>query len=106
MIKSLILISAIALTGCSSVAKPYVTIGAGYKINEMDFIRKFSDNNRGVNNSPISARIEFGVDECFAHNVSCGFTHRSQWLVGFPFNDDTEYDVNEFFVDYTYRFGR
>jgi len=97
------LIALILLTGCSS--NPYLKVGAGYKFNEAKISHT---NDYGVKqkfDDPISSRIELGLSECVFKNISCGATHRSQWFSGAPFNNDKEYAVTEFFIDYTYRFG-
>ena len=52
-------------------------------------------------NDPITARFELGM-ECVWENVTCGISHHSQFLSGFPFNNNMEYQKTEVFVDYKF----
>jgi hypothetical protein len=90
-----LLILIILCTGCSST-RNYVKVGAGYKFNETSI--DFYD---GASTSPISARIEAGQ-----HNGawSYGISHHSQWLRGWPVNNNTEYYKTELFIDYEWEF--
>ena len=86
----------------SYLDKTYVTIGAGYKFQETNL--KLTRN--GVKkdwNEPVSARIEIYYQ--YSKNVTFGISHHSQWLTGFPFDDDSEYSKTELFVDYTFSLG-
>lgn len=99
----ILLIAAILLTGCSAIKQPYVKIGAGYKFAETNVVFKVDGKLKSADD-PISARVEIGAN-CIIENVTCGVTHRSQWFSSAPFNDNKEYSVTEFFIEYTYRFG-
>lgn len=94
MIKITTLIATLLLAGCSST--PYVKIGAGYKVQEIDI--KFKD---GSATHPISARIEAGIKQ---GDWTYGVSHHSQWFTGKPFNDNMEYSKTELFVDYIWEF--
>lgn len=87
----------VLLTGCATTHIPYVTVGAGYKVDEKNFIN-LTTNERV--NEPISARIEVGVE---AGAIKYGVSHHSQWFSGFPFNNDSEYFKTEIFIDYTWK---
>ena len=81
------------------LSKTYVRVGAGYKFNESE-ITHHNDDGTIHSGSPISARI--GVYYQYSDNVRIGIDHHSQWLTGFPVNDDTEYYKTELFIDYTF----
>ena len=104
--KTTMLLTVILLTGCSTISDPYFKVGAGYKFAENKITRNYADGTKQAFNDPISARFELGLMECTMVNVSCGVTHRSQWFSGAPFNNKKEYAVTEFFIDYTYKFGK
>ena len=79
----------------------YIKIGAGYKLDQTDH---FTNKNTGERfnidfNDPLSARIEIGVQK---GNVSYGVSHHSNWLTGFPFNDEGEVQKTEIFIDYKF----
>lgn len=97
--KTLILISSIIMmTGCATI--PYVKVGAGLKFQEQ--INRYCNSKLQCNgSSPLTARIEAGIHQ---GSWSYGVSHHSQWLVGFPFNDDKEYSKTELFVDYEWQF--
>ena len=78
-------------------ANTYFKAGVGYKVQETEILYL-----EGNGNHPISARFEYGIEK---GNVSMGISHHSQWLVGFPFNNDGEYQKTELFVDYKFEFG-
>ena len=99
--KTTILLTAILLTGCSTISDPYFKVGAGYKFAETKIKHRITQQKY---DDPISARFELGAN-CVMKGVTCGVTHRSQWFSGAPFNNDKEYGVTEFFIDYTYKFG-
>ena len=102
--KLAIALSALILTGCSAIERPYIKVGAGYKFQET-VIMFANDNGIKTNgDSPVSARIELGAT-CLLPEITCGVTHRSQWSTGAPFNNNNEYSVTEAFVDYTFYFG-
>lgn len=96
--KSLLLLALISVPvySCDDV---YLKVGAGYKISQPD---KFTNKESGQNfeivfDDPLTARIEIGVER---GNVSYGISHHSNWLTGFPFNDEQEIHKTEIFVDY------
>ena len=97
----LILIALTMITGCSTISDPYLKVGAGYKFAETKIKHRITQQQY---DDPISARIEIGA-QCIIKEVTCGINHRSQWFSGAPFNDDKEYGVTEFFIDYTYKFN-
>ena len=84
------------------LSKTYITLGAGYKFMETDIVFR---NSKGEfnNNNPISARIELGYQ--YSKNIRFGISHHSQWLAGWPINDDAEYGKTELFIDYTFNLG-
>ena len=82
------------------LSKTYVTIGAGYKIDELTIYMKNSDDSEYKFNDPYSARIEIGYN--FTKNVKFGISHHSQWSTGYPFNDKKEPNKTELFIDYTF----
>ena len=86
----------------SYLAKTYITIGAGYKFQETN-LKLNKDGVQSNWNEPMSARIE--VYYQYSKNVTFGISHHSQWLTGFPFNDDSEYSKTEIFIDYTFSLG-
>ena len=86
----------------SYLAKTYITIGAGYKFQETN-LKLNKDGVQSNWNEPMSARIE--VYYQYSKNVTFGISHHSQWLTGFPFNDDSEYSKTEVFIDYTFSLG-
>jgi hypothetical protein len=92
---SLIIIAAVLLSGCSTT---YLKVGAGYKFRESDI-----DWRDGSTSHPVSARVELYQ----THGaVSYGIAHHSQWLQGWPLNDDLEYGKTELFIDYTFELGK
>lgn len=91
---SLTLTSPLTLTGCAE--SYYTKVGAGYKIDETNI--QWYDSSP---TSPISARIEVGAKK---GNFLYGINHRSQYLSGKPFNNNSEYQVTEVFVDYVWEF--
>lgn len=83
--------------------KTYVTVGTGYKFMEKTLW--FTDD-AGIKhtwNDPWTARIEIGYQ--YSKNVRFGISHHSQWLTGWPLNDDNEYHKTEIFIDYTFTLG-
>lgn len=102
--KLAITLSALLLTACSAIDRPYVKVGAGYKFNETIIVFTNKHGTTTTGDSPISARIEVGAT-CLLPEITCGITHRSQLFTGAPFNNQREYGVTEAFVDYTYYFG-
>ena len=102
LIKTMPEVKASELDVKSYLDKTYVTIGAGYKFQETNL--KLTRN--GVKkdwNEPVSARIEIYYQ--YSKNVTFGISHHSQWLTGFPFDDDSEYSKTEIFIDYTFSLG-
>ncbi len=87
------LIPLLLLTGCASIpCDQYASIGAGYKFRQSTI-----DYWDGSEQSPISARIEIGSD-CEGYRY--GVSHHSQWLKGWPLNDEMEYSKTEIFIDW------
>lgn len=87
----------------SYLNKTYVTIGIGYKFDELRI--HFINQNTGEKynwRDPYSARIEIGYN--LTNNVKFGISHHSQWATGFPFNGQkNEYYKTELFVDFTFK---
>ncbi len=73
----------------------FVKVGAGYKV----------DQQQAFEASPLSARIDAGFDNVLVDGLSMGVSHHSQWMTGFPFNEDKEVFKTEVFIDYTWRWG-
>ncbi len=73
----------------------YFKVGAGYKLNEntmyIDGIKV---------RKAITARFVIGYQ--VSDRLSVGYTHRSQWSEGAPFNKRGEYAVDELFIDYKF----
>jgi hypothetical protein len=80
----------------------YFKVGTGYKVTEEDGFNLDGKHYQNKYHSDLSARFEVGYEK---GNVTYGFTHRSQWTEGWPFNNHGEYEVNEFFVDYKFSLG-
>lgn len=90
----------LSCVGCESIpdakyCESYVKVGAGYIVDQTA-IRW--DDGKGER-SPISARFELG---CEYNNISYGLSHHSQWLEGFPFNNNDEPQKTEAFIDYKF----
>lgn len=83
----------------------YVSVGAGYKFDELTI--NFTDSATGEKyawNDKLSARIEIGYH--LNRNIKFGISHHSQWRTGFPFKGQkNEYYKTEVFVDYTINLG-
>lgn len=76
----------------------YIKIGSGYKLIETDHIVRTTGEKVYFNTGgKISARIEIGKE---SGNWTYGVSHHSQWLQGFPFDDEDELQKTELFVDY------
>lgn len=86
------------LVGCAHT--PYIKIGGGLKLNEtnMSYVNKRGEES---GSSKISARIEGGFE---VGCLSYGLSHHSQYLSGWPFNDNAEYYKTEIFIDYKFTF--
>lgn len=88
----------------SSKAKAdiYIKIGSGYKLIETDHIVRATGEKVYFNTGgKLSARIEIGKE---SGNWTYGLSHHSQWLSGFPVNEDgNEYQKTEIFLDYKWR---
>ena len=86
--------------------KTYITIGAGYKVQEPT-LYYWQETNYGYEkvaiNDPFSARLEIGYH--YSKNVKFGISHHSQWLTGAPINNGRETFKTEIFVDYTFTLG-
>lgn len=92
----LIMLSNGAKAECSEI---YLKVGAGYKFSETDQIKTKDGKKFDVDNSPVSARIEIGKE---SGNVTYGISHHSQWLSGWPVNDQGEYGKTEVFIDFKF----
>lgn len=81
----------------------YVKIGTGYKIEEPKYDIVVFDNVEYKvardYGSKATARFEIGVEK---GNLTFGFSHHSQWLEGWPINNEPEYFKTELFVDYKF----
>lgn len=93
--KKLILITALICTGCASTCTNYAKVGAGYKFRETKIVGET------YKESPLSARLEVGKN---CNSYTYGVSHHSQWLVGKPIDNKTEYAKTEVFVDYVIEF--
>ena len=79
--------------------KTYITVGVGYKFQETDYY--FSN---GKFDDPYSARIK--IEYRLNKYISYGVDHHSQWMTGFPVNNDkNEPSKTEIFIDYTVSLG-
>lgn len=98
--RSLILILIILTTACSSTTAcyNYAKAGVGYKVQETAL---YDTKDGSLFNDPISGRIEIGR-QC--SSISYGVSHHSQPFSGEPFNNDSEYQKTEIFIDYMYKF--
>ena len=85
----------LVMVGCAGHV-PYAKIGVGLK-KEVEI--HWRD---GSTNHPLSARMEAGFEN---GPWTYGLSHHSQWLTGWPINNDSEYSKYEIFADYTWRFG-
>lgn len=84
--------------------KTYITVGAGYKFDELQLNFYRNDGTVTNVNDPLSARIEIGYQ--YSKNLTFGISHHSQWRTGFPFNaESAEYYKTEVFVDYKFYLG-
>jgi len=83
----------------------WIKVGAGYKFEDSVHTHKWIENGevKTTSSDPISARIELIYK--YDNNLSFGIAHHSQWLTGFPFNNDRETSKTEFFIDYTFNLG-
>lgn len=91
----LILIAIIICTNAFGNCKPKAYAGFGYKFHEKQV--QYWDQN-GL--AKLSAR--FGA-YYLCHGVfRLGMDHHSQWFVGPPINDKSEYYKTELFVDYVF----
>ena len=88
-----------ALVSMQAKADIYVKIGSGYKLIETDHIVRTTGEKIYFNTGgKLSARVEIGKER---GNWSYGVSHHSQWLSGFPANEDgNEYQKSEIFIDY------
>ena len=81
--------------------KTYITVGIGYKFSETKIYY-----NDDLWHDPYSARIEIGYKGCIWERVTCGISHHSQWMTGFPIShNQNEYQKTELFIDYTFTLG-
>lgn len=92
------LLALIILFTCEAKADIYIKIGTGYKLIETDHITRANGEKIYYNTGgKLSARIEIGKE---SGNWTYGLSHHSQWAAGFPFNDQTEPQKTELFIDY------
>jgi len=100
--KSIIVLAALTtFTAHANMADDiYFKVGIAYKVGETDLYFKGKRFNE-----PLAARLELGVDNCIIKRLTCGVAHYSQWLTGWPVNNDKEYNVNHIFIDYKITLG-
>lgn len=78
----------------------YLKVGAGYQFLRTDsLITEDGSRHKLTHTSPISARIELGLQK---GNLSYGIAHHSNWLSGWPVNNEPEFDKTEVFMDYKF----
>lgn len=107
MKKLILLLPLLFLGGCAITEKQecvpnlFAKAGAGIKTQEttIEWWDGTDDSNFA---NKISARFEAGV-EC--GSWSGGISHHSNYFVGRPFNDHSEYSKTELFVDYKWVWG-
>ncbi len=83
--------------------KTYIKIGAGYKFHEHKIYSTDDMGKKHLIDQPVSARIEIGYQ--LSRRLTVGISHHSQWLSGFPFDNEYEYFKTELFIDYTFSLG-
>lgn len=98
--KLLIVILSVLFVGCESIpdakyCDSYAKVGTGYIVDQTNIEWNDGKGER----SPLSARLELG---CEIDSVSYGVSHHSQWLEGFPFNNNDEPQKTELFIDYKF----
>lgn len=97
IIAALIMLYSVSSKACDEV---YLKIGAGYKFQQTEYLQTQDGARHTLDHtSPISARIEIGVQK---GKLSYGLSHHSNWLSGWPVNNDTEYTKTELYVDYRF----
>ena len=84
---------ALGMGGCASKPQHFCSVGAGYKIDEMEL--------RWADGSPVGSGNPTARIECWQQRefIKYGIAHHSQWFTGAPFNDRNEYHKTEVFVD-------
>ena len=101
MLKTITVFTALSLAACttSPCSNIYGKVGAGFNFENQQKMRLRSTGKvyKAEKGSPITARFEVGA-ECWKH-TTVGFTHNSQWLDGWPLNDNPEPSRTEFFYD-------
>jgi hypothetical protein len=91
------LLESLDATACAEV---YFKVGAGYQfLRTESLIMQDGSKQQLAHTSPISARIELGVQK---GNLSYGIAHHSNWFAGWPVNNDPEFDKSEVFIDYKF----
>jgi hypothetical protein len=75
--------------------KTVIVIGAGWIFHE----DKTYYNGRLVDD-PLSARIS--IEYRYSKRIKFGISHHSQWLTGFPTNNDKEVFKTELFIDFSF----
>ena len=86
---------ALLISGCTSTSTTYCKIGVGYELHATEIT--WGDGS--PNDSDITARFACGIED---GNISYGLFHSSQYLTGRPFNNDSEYEKTELFIDYKF----
>jgi hypothetical protein len=86
--------------------KMFTSIGVGYKILEQTQINYEYQNGKYriyTGDNPVTDKItaRFSIGRQFG-NYSVALVHHSQWLKGYPFNNDWEYQVTKISVNYTF----
>ena len=86
LLLSLVLMTSSTFANENYLSKTYITLGAGYKFQESQLYYHDDDGVSYKGYDPISARIEVGYH--YSKSIKFGISHHSQWLTGFPFNND------------------
>jgi len=103
IIVTMLFLIACALLDCASANAsgymPYVEVGVGYKFSET---RYFDDRRDGSKfyidfDDPLAARIEIYWEH---DKWRFGIGHYSNWLTGWPFNDEGELQNTQLFIGY------
>lgn len=103
LVVTILFLIACALLDCATAHAsgymPYVEVGVGYKFSET---RYFDDRRDGSKfyiefDDPLAARIEIYWEHS---NLRFGVGHYSNWLTGWPFNDQGEIQNTQLFIGY------
>ncbi len=78
---------------------PYVEVGVGYKFSETRYFDDYRDGSKFYIefDDPLAARIEIYWEH---GNWRFGAGHYSNWLTGWPFNNEGEIQNTQLFVGY------